>query len=184
MYTIIVHPEELKEMKEILEINDTQAEGSKSQQPPKYAKEKTIYLVLLEAAMRYREAYYREELDMLYALHKEAMETFLDNNKISYSKEKKIRQQCLAEHKTREVNYQRFNQTVMAEIEANVKGDSLKMGTPFDNYAASFGLLANEFVGCKNTTELLTLAKSYNDGLFDDALAFLKNNDTKKEDNG
>lgn len=165
-----------------LETPGMPAEENKSNtSQPSYAKEKMIFLVLLESAMRYREMYYREEIAAFTAVQKEALAAHIKKTKTSFSQQKKWETKLSANIATFTNLYEQFNKMVDNEIKGNVDEKQMTTGTPFDNYVAAFGLLANEFVRCKNTTELLTLAKSYNDGAFDEAMEHLKKTELKDD---
>lgn len=160
----------------------TAEENNSKKQSVSYGHDKMIFLVLLEAAMRYREAYWRDEVQSFEEIQKTAFEAYCEKNKIGFSKKQKMLTRMSADNSAYRNEYEKFNALAYAEIRKSVKEESLKSGTPFDNYSASWGLAAQEFVRAKNTTELLTLMKSYNDGAFDDALEHVKSQQVKTEE--
>lgn len=160
---------------------DTQAAGSKSKKSTGFDHNKMIFLVLLEAAMRARESYFRNEIEIFNDIQKQAFEAYCEKNKIGFSKKQKMLTRMHAENSAHENDYVKFNTLVYAEIDRNVKKEFQATGTPFDNYSASWGKAAEEFVKAKNTTEMLTLMQSYNLGIFDESIAEMKKNAEQKE---
>ncbi len=163
------------------ETTDTQAGENNSKKSIRYGHDKMIFLVLLEAAMRAREMYFRDEIKDFTEIQKTAFEAYCEKNKIGFSKKQKMLTRMNADNSAYENEYIKFNRMVYAEINKSVKEENQKTGTPFDNYSASWHKAAEEFVRAKNTTDLLTLMQSYNNGLFDEAIEALKKEPEVKE---
>lgn len=162
----------------------TAEENNSKKQSASYGHDKMIFLVLLDAAMRYREAYWRDEVQSFEEIQKTAFEAYCEKNKIGFSKKQKMITRMNADNASYRNEYEKFNALAYAEVRKSVKEESLKTGTPFDNYSASWVMAAQEFVRAKNTTELLTLMKSYNDGVFDEPLEYLKSQQVKTKEDG
>lgn len=163
------------------ETTDSQAEESKSRKSTRYGHDKMIFLVLLEAAMRAREMYFRDEIKDFTEIQRAAFEAYCDKNKIGFSKKQKMLTKINADNSSFENEYHKFNRMVYAEINKSVKEENQKTGSPFDNYSASWHKAAEEFVKAKNTTDMLTLMQSYNNGLFDEAIEAMKKEPEVKE---
>lgn len=140
-----------------------------------------ISLALLEASMRYREGYFREDIDA-YAAHLESMR----EGNMKDTKEKVESQKGRLNVKAFNKNFDKkashlhieyknkqeaFNRTAYKKIEEIVGMMPGGFQTRFDNYVTGFGMLAEEFLKAKNTTQLLTVCKLYNQGAMDSIFA-------------
>lgn len=142
-----------------------------------------IFLALLDASMRYREGYFREDIEQ-YIEHLENGRNF----ELQKTKDKLLSGMNLNERawhrafdkrvETLVVNYklkqEQFNRTAYKKVEEIVEQMGASFKYNFDNYATGFGLLAEEFIKAKNTTELLTVCKLYNQGLMESTFAEIR----------
>lgn len=118
--------------------------------------------------MRYRQEYFREEAeqyhDMLMTM--------------TYEKKKELKNvdrgwDRRMSRKNNELAFEffkkseAFNKECYKQIERITENMDEKFKVRFDNYATGFALMCEEFLKAKNTTEMLTLAKLYNQGLMD-----------------
>lgn len=151
-------------------------------------KNRMIFLALLEAAMRYREGYFREELKNFTDDAKEDLERSIENSKHGVNKKPRDRGwERRARVKIEEVmlkfknEQEAFNRTAYKELEKVVSKMSEGLQTKFDNYSTGFGLMAEEFLKARNTTDLLIVCKIYNMGLLEETLNEIKK--TKEDEN-
>ena len=130
-----------------------------------------IFLALLDAAMRYREGYFREDIEA-YDVH---LQTSLINAKLddrgSLRRGKEKCKNMLINFKNKQ---EEFNRIAYKKVEEVVEQMSPGFKYNFDNYATGFGILAEEFLKAKNTTELLTVCKLYNQGLMENTFAEIR----------
>lgn len=147
-----------------------------------------IFLALLDSAMRYREGYFREELEE----YKDYLEGQVDvkmkdlRDKVAAGKtlnERGTRRRIEKSHEDMFITFknrkEKFNDACYREVENIVSEMTPASKANFDNYATGFGLLCEELLKAKNTSELLTVCKLYNQGLMDNAFAEIKK---KRED--
>lgn len=182
------HSPEMNQQK--LESNDQESQTSKSNDlSPEEVKSQTtgrnrvIFLALLDAAMRYREGYFREELEeykdylegMVEVKMKDAKEKVTAGKTLN---ERGTRRRIEKQHQDMYINLknkkEKFNAASYKEIENIVSEMPHASRSNFDNYATGFGLLCEELLKAKNTTELLTVCKLYNQGLMDATFAQIK----------
>lgn len=130
-----------------------------------------IFLALLDAAMRYREGYFREDIEA-YDLHLQAslLNAKLDDRG-SLRRGKAKCQTMLINFKNKQEEFNRIAYKKVEEV-VDQMGPGFKYN--FDNYATGFGILAEEFLKAKNTTELLTVCKLYNQGLMENTFAEIR----------
>lgn len=133
-----------------------------------------VFYALLEAAMRYRESFYREDCE---AYEKGLMESFdmiQEERKFSFSVFKKNDAKMRAMILENKARNERFNKMVYGTIENLDKALSADNRVRFDNYSTSYGLVAEELAKAKNTTEFITVCNLYNSGYFADHFAQIK----------
>lgn len=142
-----------------------------------------IFLALLDAAMRYREGYFREDIET-YAEHIESMrgeqlketEGKLANGQLLNTRV--FHRRFDEKMKTMIINFknkqEEFNRVAYKKVEEVVNHTGPAFKQQFDNYATGFGILAEEFLRAKNTTELLTVCKLYNQGLMENTFAEIR----------
>lgn len=138
-----------------------------------------IFLALLDAAMRYREGYFREDIEA-YDIHLQAslMNAKLDDRG-SLRRGKAKCDNMLIQFKNKQ---EEFNRIAYKKVEEIVEQMGVGFKNNFDNYATGFGILAEEFLKAKNTTELLTVCKLYNQGLMENTFAEIrKQRENEKE---
>ncbi len=142
-----------------------------------------IFLALLDAAMRYREGYFREDIET-YVEHLESMR----GEQLKEAEGKLRNGQLLNVRvfhrrfdervKTMVINFknkqEEFNRIAYKKVEEVVNHTGPAFKQQFDNYATGFGILAEEFLRAKNTTELLTVCKLYNQGLMENTFAEIR----------
>jgi hypothetical protein len=152
-------------------------EGTTRSQANEY---RMIFYALLEAAMRYREGYFREDVDLYTETLMEKFKDDLNNAKSSAEKariEKLIKGKTLALRqkleKTNTVLYE-----AIAELEETL---SEKGKVFFDNYSTAYGLIAEELAKAKSTMQILTVCQLYNSGAMDETFEELKKSEYKEE---
>lgn len=133
--------------------------------------------------MRYREGYFREEIEE-YADNIEASrKSFMDDARAGLTKGQILNERAAnrrfdskAEHMvvTFKNKQEAFNREAYKKIEEVVGQMPTSFKYNFDNYATGFALLMEEFLKAKNTTELLTVCKLYNQGLMDETFNKIK----------
>lgn len=132
---------------------------------PKNVNYKIVFFALLEAAMRYREGYWRDEQE---EFEKDSLAIFEENAKgLNFSQYKKKHNATLGIIGDREVAQLKFNKAMYDELENLTKTYSPSGKVAFDNYATAYGLVAEYLQKAKNTTEFLTICQLYNSGTFD-----------------
>ncbi len=137
-----------------------------------------VFYALLEAAMRYRESYFRDDFDTYYEGLKKANQKPLENAK-SHSEERKIISFIKGKQLNFEQKQKKLNDTLYAAIKELEDSLSPAGKTAFDNYSTAYGLMADELAKAKNTTEILTVCKLYNSGAMDSTFDELKKSEYK-----
>jgi len=133
---------------------------------------RVISIALFDAGMRFREGHYREDEELIRAHKKGELESSVKIDKgvfeipASYKKaiEKKLEKEMKI-YKAKQENFGKHLYGYIDGITANMSPEAQK---GFDNYATAFGMLADELQKAKNTTQLITLVKMYNEGVFDE----------------
>lgn len=192
-----INSQEMKGQK--LELNEQESATSKSStlsaeevRSKNTERNRMIFLGLIEAAMRYREGYFREEIED-YAAHLESGRGIELDKAKGVARTKKATLNDRAFHKSFDrrrdaiiINFkneqEQFNRVLYKKIEQVIGNMNANFKHRFDNYATGFGILAEEFLQAKNTTELLTVCKLYNQGLMDNTFAEIrKQRENEKE---
>lgn len=140
---------------------------------------KMIFFALIEAATRYREGYWREEVedfknDCVADAEAQVKKAEAEVPKQGYkkyihtpAKEAKMVSKIKGLVLGKEQELVRFNDAMYKEID-KLKGVFNKDAeTGFDNYATGMGLILEEYVKAKNTKEILMICSMYNLGKFD-----------------
>jgi len=131
--------------------------------------------LLLESAMNYREAHWREDIDIAYTSE-------MNNPKLKGLSRgtKRHNEKLINDRKEKRTSVSnQLNQMVykaIKEVKENLTDEAKKH---FSNTAAFFGLLAEEAMIAKDHAQFLMLAKMYNAGQFNDMFTALENH---KED--
>lgn len=134
---------------------------------------KIVSFACLEASMRYREAFWREDIEALNEALRKENDFTLNNGTFTQKKNilKKISSQVL----DLQAKLEKFNGLIYKELEDFNKLFSQENQKSFDNYSTAYGLLADEMLKARNTTDMLIICKMYNAGQMDAALSELKN---------
>lgn len=144
--------------------------------------------------MRYKEAFYRDELEDLEetlrnvrSSQKQMARQFVEGDKGNrkfneFEFERKYDRSAKNIVLNAKNEAEKFNILAYKEIENVTKNMGPSLYNRFDNYATGFGVLAEEFVKAKNTTEILTVMKIYNAGKLDDLFSTIKNQQDEKEE--
>lgn len=134
------------------------------------ARYKLIYFALLEAAMRYKEGFWREDLEAnKQLLTNESYGATLEQ-KLSPSQIKKFEKKMKGLHLDLETQTLKINNIFYKEVEDIRKQFSDKADNVFDTYATGFGLIMEHYLDAKSTGDLLLLCSAYNKGLLDMAI--------------
>lgn len=145
-----------------------------------------IFLALLDAAMRYRQEYFRDESEVYYemllaATEQKEKELGAKADRGWRRRADKINEETALKFYKKQED---FNKSCYKEIDSIVERMEEKFKLRFDNYATGFALMCEEFLKAKNTTELLTLAKLYNQGLLDTVFEQVRKEKDEKNNNG
>lgn len=141
-----------------------------------------IFLALLEEAMRYREAYYRDEINLYSEQLSEGRDQINRENGTNGTKQRKFEEKVKGMVLSLKVSMEKFNASCYTEIEHVTKQFSTKADDTFDKYATGFGRIIEHYVDAKSTGEILGLCKAYNEGKLDNYIQTIKNmrNDENK----
>lgn len=134
------------------------------------AQHRVIFYALLEQAMRFREHFWREEMEDYWKMVEQTKDTVNHISEKSFSARKKQMdkiQNAGAEFQRRQ---EEFNRVAYATIERMENGLSPENKVRFDNYSTSYGLAAEELARAENTTDFLTVCRLYNEGYFNEML--------------
>lgn len=133
---------------------------------------RVISIALFDAAMRFREGHYREDEEIIHAHTKERLESGVKTDKgvfeIPASYKKAIEKKLEKEMKIYKAKQENFGKHMYSYIDGVTEKMSPETQKGFDNYATAFGMIADELQKAKNTTQLITLVKLYNEGTFDE----------------
>lgn len=139
-----------------------------------------LFMLLIEAAMRHREAFFREEMDA----YRTGMRTAFDSVSGQFKTMKELKKHKsamnreIAENDTREM---KFNGMIYHKIDQVERTLSPDVRTSFDNLATAFSIMAENLIEARNSTELLTVMRLYTEGYFDTLLAEHFGKDKQKE---
>lgn len=131
---------------------------------------RVIYYAFLESALRFREGFWREDLEAFEQGIWNYHEKVQAKSNEGFSKRRKRDAEAKAlilDYKRKDASLHKSIERLIVDMESNLSPD---MKVKFDNYVAGWGLLADELMQAKNTTELLTVCKLYNSGALDGML--------------
>lgn len=146
-------------------------EKSKNETVARY---KMIFLALLESAMRYREAYWRDELEVYEETTIEGADKQIEKHNLTPTKQRKIADKVKGIILNKRMNLEKFNAIAHQEIEQVRNVFTRKSDDTFDEYATGFGLIMEEYINARNTSDIVMLCKAYNKGLLDDLIKTVK----------
>lgn len=155
-----------------MQNNETEQEQEQEDKNVLINRMRVISIALFDAGMRFREGHYREDEAIIREHTKSTIEAEVKKDKgvieipASYKKqiEKAVEKEMKIYNK-RQDNFGKHLYGYIDGITANMTPEAQK---GFDNYATAFGMLADELQKAKNTTQLITLVKLYNEGTFDE----------------
>jgi len=133
--------------------------------------------------MRYREGYFREEIEEYSDNIHASRESYMSDVKSKLTKGQTLNVRATNRKFDDKAEYmvnvfrnkqEAFNRDAYKKIEEVIGKMPLAFKANFDNYATGFGLLMEEFLKAKNTTELLTVCKLYNGGSMDEVFNQIK----------
>lgn len=130
------------------------------------------FLALLEAAMRYREAFWRESVDDYRGAVITSINAYEGKRDKGWEKRAAKKADYMVQQFQQKI--EEFNRNNYKEIESVVNMLTKESQSRFDNFSTAFAILAEELFKAKNTTELLTVAKLYNEGHFEETFQQLK----------
>lgn len=122
-----------------------------------------IFYVLIDAAMGYREGFFREDIQEF----QDMMTVQASEHSATPSEFRKKSQKTKGVALDFKHNEEQFNKLVYGHVEKLVKQFSPEQMNVFENMKVVFGLMAEEIVSSKDRTKLLTVAKVYNSGQLD-----------------
>lgn len=140
--------------------------------------QRIVSLALLEGSMRFRQGYYLDDIDDY--RNKLVNDVMNYDGKRDKGWEKRAAKKIdfmVIEFKNKQERLNREMDNLVKEITA---GMSEEYKYKFDNYVTGLSMIVEEFMIAKNTKEMITLAKLYNQGLLDSVF----NPPVKTEDNG
>lgn len=128
-------------------------------------KAKLLFFTFLEAASRYREGYWREELE---AYSHDMRETAaVELSKADRGKRRKIERYIEESITLKKLELERFNRAMYNLLDNQKMLYSDQANMTFDNYATAFALMAEELEKADNSKHLLTVCRLYNEGYFE-----------------
>lgn len=127
--------------------------------------QRVVSLALLEGSMRFRQGYYLDDIDdYRNRLMDEVMNYDGKRDKGWEKRAAKKIDFMVIEFKNKQERLNREMDNLVKEITAGMTEDYKQK---FDNYVTGLSMIVEEFMVAKNTKELITLAKLYNQGLLD-----------------
>lgn len=132
-----------------------------------YGRLKLVYYALLEGAMRYKEATWRMDVENYKTVLIEEADALIKSKNLTHSKQRKLEDRVKGMSLDMEQKLIRFNAEAYKELDYIKSQFSDKADTGFDNYSTGFGLIIEQFIDAKNTSDLLLLCSAYNKGLLD-----------------
>lgn len=138
-----------------------------------------ISLALMDGAMRYREGYWRENIEEF----KKELELKADFEALTKEKGWRSRRQKVINSIV--LNYrqeeEKLNKTVYGHIEKFTEHMGAKFKTGFDNYATGASKMIEEYAKASSTVEILTVCQMYNNGYMEDVFEKIKEINKTKE---
>jgi len=127
--------------------------------------QRVVSLALLEGSMRFRQGYYLDDID---DYRNRLMDDVMNyDGKRDKGWEKRAAKKVdfmVIEFKNKQERLNREMDNLVKEITAGMTEDYKQK---FDNYVTGLSMIVEEFMVAKNTKEMITLAKLYNQGLLD-----------------
>jgi hypothetical protein len=140
--------------------------------------QRIVSLALLEGSMRFRQGYYLDDIDdYRNGLVNEVMNYDGKRDKGWEKRAAKKVEFMVVEYKNKQERLNREMDNLVKSITSVMTEDYKQK---FDNYVTGLSMIVEEFMVAKNTKELITLAKLYNQGLLDSVF----NPPVKSEGNG
>jgi len=140
--------------------------------------QRIVSLALLEGCMRFRQGYYLDDIDdYRNGLVNEVMNYDGKRDKGWEKRAAKKVDYMVIEYKNKQERLNREMDNLVKSI-TSVMTEEYKQ--KFDNYVTGLSMIVEEFMVAKNTKELITLAKLYNQGLLDSVF----HQPVKSENNG
>jgi len=135
-------------------------------------------LTLIDAAMGYREMFWREDVEA-------QLDILIENAKITDRDNAATRKRVMDKVKGLNLNFknkqENLNKTCYAIIEDYTKHFNESQSRAFENMRVAFGLMAEEIINSKDRTELLTITRLYNQGKLDFIFEHIKNQENEKD---
>lgn len=127
--------------------------------------QRVVSLALLEGSMRFRQGYYLDDID---DYRNRLMDDVMNyDGKKDKGWEKRAAKKIdfmVISFKNKQERLNREMDNLVKEITSGMTEDYKEK---FDNYVTGLSMIVEEFMVAKNTKELITLAKLYNQGLLD-----------------
>jgi hypothetical protein len=130
-----------------------------------------VSYALLDAAMRYRESFYRDDIEEYRKLLNEFTTQKAGKDGALYRRMDLKDRMMVADYKEK---VDKINKSIYGELKRIEDLLKEKSSITYDNYATACGLLMEELMKAGNTTDLLLVAKAYNMGLCDELLKIFK----------
>lgn len=124
--------------------------------------------------MRYRESYFREDIEEYNKGINETYEAIKITSNMPFSETRKRDAKVKAMTIEFKLKQEAFNKTCYQMIDSLEKMLSPEAKIKFDNYSTAYALMCEELIAAKNTTEIITICKAYNAGEFDELLLTAK----------
>lgn len=133
-----------------------------------------LSVVMTEAATRYRQGHYQEDIEDFRTALTNDIEMMVED-----PRNKGLKKRLLGKVEYQVSEYKRKQDAISKALDASTnmvmeRFPSEQSKERFDNYVAGVSLLVEEFINAKNTTEMLTLCRLYNQGLLDNVFENFK----------
>lgn len=150
------------------ESNETKENLSKDEQETSLQRQRIISLAMFEGGMRFREGFWREDVE---AYGNMVRETIYKNTTEKTKSDRGWRRRTEEKVKSLIFDYERkqqiINQKIYSLVDCSTSGLTEHAKKGFDNYVVGLSMCIEEFLKAKNTTQMLTLMKLYNNGNLD-----------------
>lgn len=150
------------------ESNETKENRSKDEQETSLQRQRIISLAMFEGGMRFREGFWREDVEAYGNMVRDKIhESAPEKNK----QDRGWRRRTEEKVKSLIFDYERkqrmINEKIYSLVEQSTGGLTEHAKKGFDNYVVGLSMCIEEFLKAKNTTQMLTLMKLYNNGNLD-----------------
>lgn len=154
-----------------------------AQELENHNKRRMIFLALLNQAMAYREAFWREDIEIFEQALIANAEQQRNDPKVKKDAgwEKRISKKLKAMVLDYDFQIKKFNKAMYNEIEETTKLFDEKQSAGFDNYSAGIGSIMEHYVNAKSTVELISVCNMYSQGLLDSIFEKLKDGVAKEK---